>query len=170
MERSYSDSTQTAQRSALKTRLQNGKEQIFCDWRHHWVRLTPEEWVRQQLLHRMVEEYGYPASLIAVEQAISVGETKKRCDAVVYANTSSSPSPSPEERGGVRFLSPLMLIECKAETVPLTQKTLDQAVTYNRKLHVPYLLLCNGIQTIFLDGNNTNTSGLPRYTDLLRGE
>ena len=121
----------------MRTRIYNGKEQIFCEWRKRWVRLTPEEWVRQQLLHRLVEEYGYPASLIAVEQAISVGETKKRCDAVVYTNTSSSPSP--EERGGVRFLSPLMIIECKAETVPLSQKTLDQAITYNRKLNVPHL-------------------------------
>ena len=66
----------------MRTRLYNGKEQIFCDWRHRWVRLTPEEWVRQQLLHRMVEQLGYPASLIAVEVAITVGEVHKRCDAV----------------------------------------------------------------------------------------
>ena len=45
----------------MRTRLYNGKEQIFCAWRHRWVRLTPEEWVRQQLLHRMVEQLGYPA-------------------------------------------------------------------------------------------------------------
>ena len=152
----------------MRTRIYNGKEQIFCEWRKRWVRLTPEEWVRQQLLHRLVEDYGYPASLIAVEQAISVGETKKRCDAVVYTNTSSSPSP--EERGEVRFLSPLMLIECKAETVPLTQKTLDQAITYNRKLNVPHLLLYNGIQAIYVNGNNHQSSGIPRYADLLRRE
>ena len=64
--------------------MYNNKEQIFCEWRHRWVRLTPEEWVRQQLLHRLVEQLGYPASLIAVEQAIQVGEAQKRCDAVVY--------------------------------------------------------------------------------------
>ncbi len=138
----------------MRTRIQNGKEQIFCDWRHRWVRLTPEEWVRQQLLHRMVEQLGYPASLIAVEQAITVGDARKRCDAVVY-NT---------------LMQPLMLIECKAETVPLTQKTLDQAVTYNRKLHVPYILLTNGEHLIFVNGNNINPSGIPRYTDLLRCE
>ena len=138
----------------MRTRVFNGKEQIFCEWRHRWVRLTPEEWVRQQLLHQMVAQFGYPASLIAVEAAIMVGEAKKRCDAVVYDNT----------------MQPLLLVECKAETVPLTQKTLDQAVTYNRKLHVPYLLLCNGVQTIFINGTNNHTSGLPRYADLLRRE
>jgi type I site-specific restriction endonuclease len=138
----------------MRTRIDNGKEQVFCEWRHKWVRLTPEEWVRQQLLHRLVDELDYPASLIAVEQAITVGEVHKRCDAVVYD----------------RMMQPLLLIECKAETVPLTQKTLDQAITYNRKLNVPYLVLYNGPQTICVHGNNTYTTGIPRYPDLLRGE
>ena len=138
----------------MRTRVQNNKEQIFCEWRHRWVRLTPEEWIRQQLLHRMVSEGGYSASLIAVEQAITVGDVHKRCDAVVYDSG----------------MQALMLIECKAETVPLTQKTLDQAITYNRKLNVPYLLLSNGAQTICIDGNNNYSSGFPRYTDLLRCE
>ena len=118
------------------------------------MRLTPEEWVRQQLLHRLVEQLDYPASLIAVEQEINVGEAKKRCDAVVYD----------------RQMNPLMVIECKAETVPLTQKTLDQAITYNRKLNVPFLMLHNGVQTICIHGTNHYTSGFPRYTDLLRCE
>lgn len=138
----------------MRTRVFNGKEQIFCDWRHRWVRLTPEEWVRQQLLHHLTERLDYPASRLAVEQAIMVGEAKKRCDAIVYDEA----------------LLPLMIIECKAETVPLTQKTLDQAITYNRKLNVPYLLLYNGPQTICVHGNNHYSSGLPRYADLLRGE
>ena len=124
----------------MRTRVQNGKEQIFCEWRHRWVRLTPEEWVRQQLLHRLVEQLGYPSSLIAVEASIVVGEAKKRCDAILY-NTS---------------MQPKMLIECKAETVPLTQKTLDQAVTYNRRLNVPYLLLHNGVQSVFVDLTQEN--------------
>lgn len=138
----------------MKTRLLNNKEQIFCEWRHRWVCLTPEEWVRQHLLHHMTEQLDYPASLIAVETAIMVGDAKKRCDAVVYN----------------RQMIPLMIIECKAETVPLTQKTLDQAITYNRKLNVPYLLLYNGVQTIFVNGNNIYPTGCPRYADLLRCE
>ena len=145
----------------MRTRVFNGKEQIFCEWRHRWVRLTPEEWVRQQLLHRLVEQLGYPASLIAVEVAFHLpsiqggdGGRLLRADAVVYDSA----------------MRPLVLIECKAESVPLTQKTLDQAITYNRKLNVPYLVLHNGVQTIFVNGNNIYTSGLPRYTDLLRCE
>jgi type I site-specific restriction endonuclease len=135
----------------MRTRVYNNKEQIFCEFRHRWVRLTPEEWVRQHLLHRLVTELGYPASLVAVEKAVVVGEAKKRFDAVVYTTS----------------MQPLVLIECKADDVALTQKTLDQAITYNRKLHVPYIFLSNGAQTIWIHGTDTYTTGLPRYADLL---
>ena len=122
----------------MRPRVYNNKEQIFCEWRHRWVRLTPEEWVRQQLLHRLVEQLGYPASRIAVEVPFEIVNRQSsnrksyRADAVVYD----------------RQMNPMMIIECKAETVPLTQKTLDQALVYNRQLNVPWLLLHNGPQTI----------------------
>ena len=146
----------------MKTRVFNGKEQIFCDWRKRWVRLTPEEWVRQQLLHRLVEQLGYPASLIAVEVPFQLPITnyqlptnakRYRADAVVYN----------------RAMQPLMLIECKAETVPLTQKTLDQAITYNRSLQVPFLLLHNGPQTIVIQIHEegiTTLAAIPSYSVL----
>ena len=37
-----------------------------------------------------------------------------------------------------------MLIEFKAPSVSITQEVFDQASIYNRHLHVPYLMLCNG--------------------------
>lgn len=131
----------------MQTRIFRGKEQVLCEWRKKWVRLTPEEWVRQQLLHALVDNYGYPFSRIAVEAPIQVGEVKKRCDAIVYDSS----------------MQPLVLIECKAETVPLTQKTLDQALTYNRKLNVPALLLHNGPQSLFVTIPNelSNTEKQP---------
>lgn len=116
----------------MKTRVRDNKEQVFCAWRRRFVRLTPEEWVRQQMLEILEKQYGYPHSLIAVEAPIKVGELQKRCDAIVYN----------------KALKPLMLIEFKAETVPLSQSVLDQAAVYNRELHVPYLLLSNGKQSI----------------------
>ncbi len=108
----------------------DGKDQIFCDWRRKFVRLTPEEWVRQQVLHALVEECGYPKARIAVEMGIQVGERKKRCDAVVYDAQ----------------LRPVCLIEFKAESVPLTQQVFDQAAVYNRELNVGHFLISNGKQ------------------------
>ena len=126
------------------------------------MRLTPEEWVRQQLLHRLVEQLDYPASRIAVEVPVekitnhqSPITNHQRADAVVYDAA----------------LQPVMIIECKAETVPLTQKTLDQAITYNRKLNVPYLLLYNGVQSIFMDiraEQITAQSNLMPYAALIK--
>ena len=139
----------------MRTRINQNKEQIFCDWRKRWVRLTPEEWVRQNFLHLLVEEYGYPASLIAVEMPIKVGEVQKRCDAVVFN----------------RLMTPVVLIEFKADTVPLTQKTLDQAVVYNRKLNVPFLILHNGPQTICINiqpSTITPLEHIPEWKQLSR--
>ncbi len=139
----------------MRTRINQNKEQIFCDWRKRWVQLTPEEWVRQNFLHLLVEEYGYPASLIAVEMPIKVGEVQKRCDAVVFN----------------RQMTPVVLIEFKADTVPLTQKTLDQAVVYNRKLNVPFLILHNGPQTICINiqpSTITPLEHIPEWKQLSR--
>lgn len=113
----------------MKTIQRNNKDYILCAWRQRYVRLTPEEYVRQRFLHLLVEESAYPHHLIAVEVPLVTG---KRADAIVYSKT----------------MQPLMLIEFKADTVPLTQATLDQAAGYNRQLHVPYLILHNGPTTI----------------------
>lgn len=103
---------------------------IFCSWRKKWVRLTPEEWVRQHFLHALVDSFGYPQSLIAVEAPIRVGDVQKRCDAIVY-NTD---------------LTPLCILEFKAPSVSLTQKVFDQVAVYNRRLHVQHFILSNGKQ------------------------
>ena len=105
---------------------------IFCPFRRKYVAATPEEYVRQTFLHALVEQFGYPQSLIGVEVPIAVGAgVDKRCDAVVYS----------------RSLQPLMLIEFKAPEVAITQTTLDQAAVYNTTVHAPYLILANGKQT-----------------------
>lgn len=106
---------------------------IFCPFRRKYVAATPEENVRQTFLHALVEQFGYPQSLIGVEVPIAVGAgVDKRCDAVVYS----------------RSLQPLVLIEFKAPEVAITQTTLDQAAVYNTTVHAPYLILANGKQTM----------------------
>lgn len=106
---------------------------IFCPFRRKYVAATPEEYVRQTFLNALVEQFGYPQSLIGVEVPIAVGAgVDKRCDAVVYS----------------RSLQPLMLIEFKAPEVAITQTTLDQAAVYNTTVHAPYLILANGKQTV----------------------
>ncbi len=132
----------------MKTRLINSKEYIFCAWRKRFVRLTPEEYVRQRFLERLVTDYGYPREQIAVEVPLM----DKRADAIVYDI----------------HLKPLMIIEFKAETVPLTQKTLDQAAVYNRQVHVPYLILHNGPTTLaaHISTEITFLNTIPQWIEL----
>ena len=117
---------------AMQIRTQNGKQYVLCAWRRRYVRLTPEELVRQTTLQLLVDEFGYPHNLIAVEVPIEVAGVQKRCDAIVYN----------------RQMQALMLLEFKAPSVHLTQEVFDQAAIYNRKLQVPLLMLCNGRESI----------------------
>ncbi|MGN7823022.1 type I restriction enzyme HsdR N-terminal domain-containing protein [Chitinophaga varians] len=107
------------------------KELIFDRYRKKFVRLTPEEWVRQNFLNYLVKSMGYPASLIGIEREIMLGELKKRFDIVVYN----------------RNMEPWMLIECKEMNVPISQQTLEQVVRYNMVIPATYLVMTNGTHT-----------------------
>ena len=111
-----------------KIKKDAGKEFIFDEVRKRWVMLTPEEWVRQNFLQYLVLIKKYPASLIAVEKEIELGEIKKRFDIVVYDKNHL----------------PWMIIECKEMSVVLDKKVLDQILRYNISLQVPYLVITNG--------------------------
>lgn len=133
----------------LRTKNIQAREYVFCPWRRKWVRLTPEERVRQTYLLYLVEQCGYPFSRIAVEAYLPSGQ---RSDAIVYD----------------QHLQPMVLIEFKAPTVPLTAAVLDQAAVYNRMVHVPLLILHNGEQTVVaqVDENQIHfLSYLPAYGD-----
>jgi hypothetical protein len=138
----------------MNIRTQNGKQYVLCAWRRRFVRLTPEELVRQTTLQLLVDEYAYPHGLMGVEVPIEVAGLKKRCDAIVYNQQ----------------MQPLMLIEFKAPSVAITQEVFDQAAIYNRTLHVPYLMLCNGRQSIMAKVNSTSYTFLdhiPQYTEII---
>lgn len=111
-----------------KIKKEQEKEFIFDEVRKRWVVLTPEEWVRQNFLQYLVQVKQYPASLIAVEKEIKLGELKKRFDIVVYDRNSK----------------PWMIVECKEMSVSLDKKVLDQVLRYNMTLNVPYLVITNG--------------------------
>ena len=118
----------------IRTRIEKGKNEVFDIARRRWVALTPEEWVRQQTIHFLHFQYGYPLEVMQVEGAISLNGQTKRCDVVVY-----------DAR-----LTPWMIVECKQENVAITQRVADQASRYNLVLQVPYLLLTNGRQQLCL--------------------
>lgn len=112
----------------FKIKNEGGKEFIFDEIRKRWTRLTPEEWVRQNFLQYLIRVKGYPSSLIAIEKEIYVGELKKRFDILIYNSRHQ----------------PWMMVECKAMTIPLHEKVLDQLLRYNLSVPVPFLVITNG--------------------------
>jgi hypothetical protein len=115
----------------FKIKAINGKDQIFDPFRKIWVVLTPEEWVRQNLLQYLVQTLHYPPSLIAVEKEIKLGELLKRFDIVVYKNEKA-----------------WMIIECKEAKVALNEKTMEQILQYQQILTAQYLFISNGHETL----------------------
>ncbi len=117
-------------KTELRIKKSNGRMMVFDPLRQKYVALTPEEWVRQHFTHFLVTHKGYPAGLMANEMAITLGNTRKRCDTVIYSQQAQ----------------PLMILEYKAPHVPLTQQVFNQICRYNMRLHVDWLVVSNGLQ------------------------
>lgn len=113
-------------RISPKTQL----EEIWDTQRKRWVRLTPEEWVRQHFVHFLISEQGFPSGCIGNEMSIKVGQLEKRCDSVIFGKDGK----------------PLMIVEYKAPTVAITQKVFNQISRYNITLQVDWLIVSNGLQ------------------------
>lgn len=113
--------------SGLRTRTDGGRTLVHDPVRRRWVALTPEEEVRQRLLADLLA-LGYPAGLLAVEKGLSYGGKTWRADAVAYSR---------QQRA-------LLLAECKAPGVTISQATFDQLARYNAVLRAPALVVDNG--------------------------
>ncbi len=115
----------------LKIRLnpETRVEEVFDTQRKKYVRLSPEEWVRQNFVSYLINFHGFPKGRVGNEISIRVGKMEKRCDSVVYDKTGR----------------PIVIVEYKAPTVRLTQKVFDQIVRYDFALQVDYLIVSNGL-------------------------
>lgn len=109
------------------------KPLIFDEIRKKFVSLTPEEWVRQHTIMFLMSEKKYPASHISVEKKLTLHNTVKRYDIVVYNSD-----------GTIH-----LIVECKSYTISILQKTFDQIARYNLSLNATFLMITNGIDHYF---------------------
>lgn len=133
-----------------KLRQTNKYKEIFDIVRKKWLVLTPEEWVRQNIVLFILLKMNYPASLIAIEKEIKVGELKKRCDIVIYSTRAE----------------PWMIIECKEMNVSLAQKTMEQILRYHITLPATFLIITNGSFCYGFEKNKDEfleINGFPKY-------
>jgi len=127
---------------------------IFDIIRKKYVVLTPEEWVRQHIVHYLIEEKKYPISLIAVEKKLTINNLTKRTDILVFNNK------------GLHEI----IVECKAPKVKINQSSFDQIARYNLKLNANYLIVSNGLDHFFCSMDVKNEcyiflENIPTYTN-----
>ena len=140
----------------IKVAEREGQTTIYDFLRHRYLRLTPEEWVRQHFTHFLVEHKGYPTALLANEVTIDVNGVARRCDSVLY-----------KAAGGM----PRMIIEYQAPHIHITQSVFQQIYSYNSVLRADYLIVSNGINhyCCHVDYDNMRVDFLkdiPNYIEL----
>ncbi|MBK7214629.1 MAG: type I restriction enzyme HsdR N-terminal domain-containing protein [Bacteroidales bacterium] len=113
----------------FKMIVKENQDWIFDPIRKKYVRLTPEEWVRQHLISYLLETREVPAGLLGVEKQISVNRLSRRFDVCIFG------------RNGL----PLLLGECKAPSIAITSEVFDQAARYNLVLKANYFIITNGL-------------------------
>jgi hypothetical protein len=106
-----------------------GEEMILDPIRKKYVRLTPEEWVRQNFVQYLIQEGKYPPGLLGIEVMSPYNKLKKRVDILVH------------NRSG----APVMIVECKSPDIIIDETVFDQIVSYNMGYRVPYIVVTNGI-------------------------
>ncbi len=141
--------------SPLSLKVEDGQVKVLDIIRKKYVAFTPEEYVRQTLIHFLINEKNYPKNLMSLEHEFKLHGQKKRADIVVYNNEAK----------------PLMIVECKAPTVKITQDAVNQAANYNIYYKVKYLLVTNGTDfyTFSIDRKTNQVKSLkviPDYEDM----
>lgn len=137
---------------AFRIKEEGGKEFIFDALRKKWILLTQEEWVRQNFVQYLLQEKNYPASLLALEKEIKLGELKKRFDILIYDTGHK----------------PWMMVECKAAHIKLDEKVLEQILRYNISVPVRYLIVTNGTDCfgwIRQSGRLNLVNEIPRHAE-----
>jgi type I site-specific restriction endonuclease len=110
-------------------RRENGKLYIFDLLRKKYLLLTPEEWVRQHLIHHLLN-LNYPKGRMASEQGLRYNSLSRRADLLIY-----------DDQG-----KPFLLAECKAPTVALSVDTWAQIAAYQKSLQAQFLIITNGLE------------------------
>ncbi|MGY6561300.1 MAG: type I restriction enzyme HsdR N-terminal domain-containing protein [Luteibaculaceae bacterium] len=139
----------------LRINFKEGKPFVFSTMKKKFLVLTPEEWVRQNLLQFLVSEKGYKIGLAVCEKGIKVNGLAKRID-ILFNDLHGNP---------------LLLIECKAPHIAITEETAHQALTYNKQINAPHILLSNGMQHLWITKPTTvkwtNFTDIPTMASLI---
>ena len=119
-----------------------------------WLKLTPEEWVRQHAIFWLISITEFPEGLLSIERNFSP-KSMQRADIVGFG------------RDG----NPLLLVECKAAYEPISAETARQALQYNQEVKASFIWLTNGIAHSVLGltefGSFKPIPQLPKFKEMI---
>ena len=102
---------------------------IFDIVRKKYVVLQPEEWVRQNVIHHLVNDHKYPRSLIKIESSLKYNKLSKRSDIIVYD----------------KKMNVFLLVECKSFKININRNAFKQISVYNKIYKSNYIMITNGL-------------------------
>lgn len=117
----------------FKIKREAGGLFIFDEIRKKYLFLTPEEWVRQHIVQFLIRVKKYSKSLIKLEGGLKLNSQQKRSDILIFNSVGEK----------------ILMVECKAPSVTISQNTFDQIARYNIVHRVPLLMVSNGIDHFF---------------------
>lgn len=135
-----------------KVKAEAQRKLIFDVVRKKYVVLTPEEWVRQHVIHFLLTKINVPIGLIGVEKGLKILDRKRRVDIVVFGSDGL----------------PVLLVECKAPTVPVNHSVFFQAAVYTYGFGSRYIMVSNGLDHLYLETNKQTQAikeviGIPQF-------
>ena len=116
--------------------IQKDNNKIYAPLKNKWLVLKPEEEVRQKYICRLVDCYGY--SLEQMDQEMQVtnsqrGQGAARADIIVWR--------SKEDKEAKKY--PLIVVECKAESVTIHKEDYYQGMNYASWVHADFFVTTN---------------------------
>jgi len=110
---------------------------IWAPLRREWRQRTPEELVRQQIIHRLHVRYGYALEQMAQERRTQAGRKSPKADVVVCKDAEAL-------RDNRDYV---LVVETKSDNVTIDPRDYDQGESYTRAVGCEFLITHNNKET-----------------------
>ena len=120
----------------MEIQKRNNDKEIYAPLKNKWLVLKPEEEVRQKFICRLVDSYGFSLEQMAQEMQVTNsqrGQGAARADIVIWRNK--------EDKEANKY--PLIVVECKAESVTIRKEDYYQGMNYASWLHADFFVTTN---------------------------
>ena len=131
-----------------------GQKKLWNPIHRKSLKNRPEERVRLRIIEYLVRS-GWSKHRITTEEAVGqLANTSMRTDIICYSQQ----------------FEPIILIECKAEHIPISNQTAEQVARYNQNVKAPYLMMTNGQTDFWYEVGKNKVQQLPAMPEIINDE